>query len=106
MFLKALLISIFTLFFSTTVLAQMMVVQIAHQCWPTESLLETWKNNGELIHYIANVSGSPSNPPGQAIVTINKENEAYTILYNIQPQEGIQMSCIVLHGENFTKVSE
>lgn len=105
MFLKALLISIFTIFFSTTALSQMVVVQIGHQCYPTEALLETWKKNGELIHYIANVSATPGNPPGQAIVTINEENKAYTILYNMQMQD-VQMSCIVLHGENFIKVSE
>ena len=105
MFLKVLLISIFSIFFSTTALAQMAVVQIAHQCYPTENLLETWKENGELIHYIANVSATPGNPPGQAIVTINKENQAYTILYSIKAQD-VQMSCIVLHGDNFIKVGE
>lgn len=105
MFLRVLLISIFTIFFSTAALSQMAVVQITHQCYPTESLLETWKENGELIHYIANVSSTPTNPPGQAIVTINEENKAYTIIYNIQSQN-VQMSCIVLHGDNFIKVSE
>tara|TARA_B100000073_G_scaffold343285_1_gene347807 strand:- start:936 stop:1253 length:318 start_codon:yes stop_codon:yes gene_type:complete len=105
MFLKVLLISIFGIFFSTTALAQMVVVQIAHQCYPTENLLETWKKNGELINYIANVSGAPGNPPGQAIVTINKENKAFTILYNIQAQD-TQLSCIVLHGDNFIRVGE
>ena len=46
MFLRVLLISIFTIFFSTAALSQMAVVQIAHQCYPTENLLETWKKNG------------------------------------------------------------
>lgn len=107
MFLKALLVSIFILLFSTNVSAQapmMTAVQITHVCYPTNSLLETWKENGELISYIANVTGTPTNPPGQAIVTINKENKAYTIIYSMQI-ENQQVSCIILHGDNFIKVN-
>ena len=107
MFLKTLLVSIFILFFSTSVSAQapmMTAIQVTHACYPTESLLETWKENGELISYIANVTGTPTNPPGQAIVTINKENKAYTIIYSMQI-ENQQVSCLVLHGDNFIKVN-
>ena len=107
MFLRALLVSTITLlstFFSTAAASQMVVVQITHQCYPTEYLLKTWKENGELINYIANVTPTPTNPPGQAIVTINEENKAFTILYNVQLEEQ-QVSCIVLHGDNFIKVN-
>ena len=65
---------------------------------------QLWKKGGEVINYIGNVSPGVRNPPGQALVTINKSNKDYTILYNMQV-EGQNVSCIVLHGDNFIKVN-
>tara|TARA_B100001564_G_C20618921_1_gene661343 strand:- start:1062 stop:1379 length:318 start_codon:yes stop_codon:yes gene_type:complete len=78
------------------------IISINHLCFPTGSVLDTWRENGETISIIGNVRQTNTNPPGQILITTKDDGE-WTILYNIQTPK-VNITCIILHGNDFTKV--